>query len=52
MQNHLDVLGEKEWGDEVQKRCKAQGQEKLISLLKENTKWLEILESEIKEMLT
>jgi len=52
MQNHLDLLESKEWDSETEKRCKAQGQEKLGGLLRDNPKWLEILEAEIKEMLT
>ena len=52
MQEHLDVLDAKEWDEETQKRCKAQGQEKLSNLLRENPEWLSILEKEIKGMLT
>jgi hypothetical protein len=63
MRNHEDVLGVK-WEEkqdkktkeskptpEVSKLVKAQGQEKILSLLKENPKYIECLKSDIYDML-
>lgn len=51
MENHLDLLGVDEWNEETEKSCKAQGQEKIRSLLINNPSWFEALDKDIKEML-
>ena len=50
MEDHLKELGVKEWGDDAQKMCRVQGQEKMRALLTENPSWFKILDSEIKQM--
>ena len=50
MQDHLDILGVKEWDKEAEKTCKVQGQEKLRNLLLDNPEWFAILDKEIKQM--
>ena len=50
MEDHLDILGVKEWDKEAEKTCKVQGQEKLRNLLLDNPKWFAILDKEIKQM--
>lgn len=50
MKPHLNLLGVNEWNDETKKLVKTQGQEKMYQLLKENPKWLEILDAEIQKI--
>lgn len=51
MENHLDILGVDSWDEEAEKSCKAQGQEKVRTLLMQNPLWFEALNSDIKDML-
>lgn len=54
MENHLDVLGieEKDWEEVGIKMCHAQGQDKFLTLLSENPKYMECLREDVKGMLT
>ena len=51
MERHLGLLGVDKWTDEVVKRTKTQGAEKLYRLLQENPPWVVALEAEIAGML-
>ena len=51
MENHLDILGVDSLDEEAEKSCKAQGQEKVRTLLMQTPLWFEALNSAIKHML-
>ena len=51
MKRHLDLLGVKEWNDDLSKMLKTQGIDKMLTLLNDNPKWLDALAEEIKGVI-
>ncbi len=51
MQNHLPSLNVTEWTEEVRNKCRAQGEDKLYELIKNNPDWITYLEKNIKTTL-
>ena len=52
MEDHLDVIGAKEWDEDAKKSCRVQGQERLRWLFLEKPEWFDLLNHEIKMMFT
>ena len=51
MKRHLPLLGIEEWNEEANKQIKAQGVDKMLTLLNENPSWLQALIQEVKAIL-
>jgi recombination protein RecA len=52
MKENLIMLGATEWNDETKKKCRAQGDDKLYTLLQANPSWMKTLEKQILAVIT
>lgn len=50
MKDHLDVLGVEDWEKEGASKCKAQGSEKSLQLLRDNPEWYKILHKNVSDL--